>query len=127
MSKTADFYLRKRLQDSSSSFGASLPKKKHTTSLTMAFYRLIGYSISNSVTLYGLAPLYITDWHVLNESIQTALTETGTPCHSPTFTRNHLGGGFSPTELRPSGHSFLSASGKSATGFQYSSPNTRPT
>lgn len=54
-------------------------------------YHLIGYSISNSLALFGPVPL-----GVLNESIQTLLTETGTPCHSPTFSRNHLGGGFFP-------------------------------
>ena len=88
----------------------------------MAFNRLIQYSISNAVTLYGLAPLYITNWHVLNASIQTVLTETGTPCHSPTFTRNHLGGGVSP--LDPTS---CPLQGNQPLGFSIQVQNIRPT
>lgn len=83
---------------------------------------LIQYSISNAVTLYGLAPLYITNWQVLNESIQTLRTETGSPFHSPYIHKESSG-----RRVFPSGPGFLSTSGKSAAGFQYSGPNIRPT
>lgn len=77
-------------------FGSFAAQTKYATSLTMASYHLIGCSISNSMTLYGLAPLYITNWHVLNESIQTLLTETGTPCHSPHIHKKSSGRRVSP-------------------------------
>lgn len=77
----------------------SWTNKVHHRSL--AFSRLIGESVSNSLIFYGLASHYITNWRPLNASIQTELTETGTPCHSPTFTRNHLGGGFPPVSSVP--------------------------
>lgn len=121
--KTAYLYLGKCLQDFLLKIIQTFSEQNHQTYNDFYhLYHLIGYFISNSLALFGPVPL-----GVLNESIQTLLTETGTPCHSPTFSRNHLGGRFSPTELHPSGHSFLSTLRKSTTGFQHSSPNARPT
>lgn len=129
----------KCLQDSSCSFGALLPKLKIMTCFQKSNQQNTSPVLQWLLT-FQLDILFLILWHYMAWPYSTSPTgmfsmnpfklcsqKQGllvTPLHSQEIIWEE---GFPPTELRPSGHSFLSTSGKSATGFQSSSPNMRPT